>query len=310
MNSSNSINLIIHLIRYRFFLFAGIFPYLLGQAIAFNSINSINSMNSINWRYFGLGFLGILLVLISVELFNEYFDAKEGGDRIFAKSQEPRTKSRNMTLCHMPFALSPFLFALCSLLLAFVIGFYLTLKIGWPILLFSFLGFLGAYFYVGPPIRWAYRGFGELVIALCYGPFMVLGSYYLQTKRIDFEPFFVSLILGLVLFCLALLNEIPDYYQDRLVGKKNLVARLGKKRAVKLFSFGLFCLYSLLGLGIARHIVPLWGITSFFLIPWLIKSLKVIEENYDSPRLFLSAINTNIIAYLVIVLTLGIGYLR
>src|SRR3990167_5309586 len=70
---------LIRLIRYRFFLFAGLLPYFLGQVVA------INVQVGINWPHFWLGFTGIFLVLVAVELFNEYFDAKEGGDRIFSQ---------------------------------------------------------------------------------------------------------------------------------------------------------------------------------------------------------------------------------
>lgn len=281
---------IISIIRYRFFLFAGIFPYLLGQAIAFNTNRFLN------WHYFWLGFLGIFLVLAGVELFNEYFDTKEGGDRIFLKEKHNAP--------NYFFILGLFMF-----FLAFFIGLYFTLQVGWPILLFSFLGFLGAYFYVGPPIRWAYRGWGETVIALCYGPFMVLGSYYLQTKRIDFIPIFASLICGLSLFCLALLNEIPDYYQDRLVGKRNLVVKLGKQNAIRFLSLALACLFLLLAVGAAMRQIPLLALVSFFFLPWIIKSLAKVKMNYDNPKSFISAINANVVIYLVIMFSLGIGYL-
>ena len=55
---------------------------------------------------------------------------------------------------------------------ALVVGLYLTLRGGWPILAFALLGGMAAIFYVAPPIRWAYRGLGELVIGLAYGPLM------------------------------------------------------------------------------------------------------------------------------------------
>ena len=66
---------------------------------------------------------------------------------------------------------------------ALAVGVYLTVLRGWPILAFALLGGAAAIFYVAPPIRWAYRGLGELVIALSYGPWMVLGSLYLHTRR-------------------------------------------------------------------------------------------------------------------------------
>ena len=280
---------LIKLIRYRFFFFAGFLPFLLGQAVAFNVHRALN------WPHFWLGFAGIFLVLVAVELFNEYFDAKEGGDRIFEK-QQPEIPDWFFKL------------GILSLGFAFVIGLYLTLQTGWPVLLFCFLGFLGAYFYVGPPIRWAYRGFGETVIALCYGPFMVLGSYYIQTQRIDFVPFFVSVISGLSVFCLAVLNEIPDYYQDRLVGKRNLVVRLGKQRAIVLLKSGLLLLFALLVFGIIIKMIPVLAATSILVLPWLLKSIKIAEKNYDNPKKFLFAVNTIVVTHIVIVLSLGISF--
>lgn len=241
--------------------------------------------------------MGIFFVLVAVELFNEYFDAKQGGDRIFAQ-QQPKIPDWFFKL------------AVSTLGLAFLIGVYLTLKTGWPVLLFSFLGFLGAYFYVGPPIRWAYRGFGEIVIGLCYGPFMVLGSYYIQTQKIDFIPFYVSVISGLSVFCLAVLNEIPDYYQDTLVGKRNLVVRLGKQKAILLLKSGLAGVFVLLILGVMTKIIPVLAIFAVATLPWLLKSIKRVEKNYDNPTAFLSSVNTIVVTHIVIILSLGIGFLK
>lgn len=278
------------IVRYRFFFFAGIFPYLLGQVMAFNSGRAFN------WSHFGLGFLGILLVLIGVELFNEYFDAKDGGDRIFSQQA--------ILIPHHFFPLG-----VSSFFLAFLIGLYFTFQAGWPILIFSFLGFLAAYFYVGPPFKWAYRGLGELVIALSYGPFMMLGSYYLQTKMINFAPIFVSLICGLSIFCLTILNEIPDFYQDRLIGKRNLVVKLGRRNAVKISLLSFICIFILLSLGIVLKQIPLLVSVVFLIFPWGLKSLLIASKNYEKPKVFIYPINVNLTIYILIIFFLGVGYL-
>lgn len=282
---------LLKLIRYRFFLFAGLLPYLLGQTVAF----SID--RKINWPYFWWGFIGIFFVLVAVELFNEYFDAKEGGDRIFSP-QQPE-------IPHWFYKLG-----ISALAIAFIIGLYLTAKTGWPILLFCFVGFLGAYFYVGPPIRWAYRGFGEIVIALSYGPFMLLGSYYIQTQKVDFLPLFLSMIIGLSIFCLAVLNEIPDYYQDRLVGKRNLVVRLGKQKAILLLKIGLTGVFALLALGVILKAIPPLAIIAMVTLPWVLKSIKTIDRNYDNPKVFLFAVNTIVATHIIIVASLGLSLLK
>lgn len=281
---------IFRLIRYRFFLFAGMLPYILGQAVAFGV------QGSLNWKYSAWGFAGIFLVLIAVELFNEYFDAKEGGDRIFSPGE-----------INIPTYFFPL--GLLALTLAFFVGVYLTLQVGWLIMLFAFFGFMGSYFYVGPPIRWAYRGFGELTIALCYGPFMVLGSYYVQAGTVAFVPFFVSVISGVSIFCLAILNEIPDYYQDKIVGKRNLVVRLGKERAIVLLKVALTVLFALLGLGVILKLIPLLALTALVTLPWILKSIRIVEKNYDNPKVFLFAVNTIVVTHVVFVFSLGASFL-
>lgn len=280
---------VLRLIRYRFFLFAGLVPFLLGQVIAYGLHKSMN------WNHFAWGLAGIFLVLTAVELFNEYFDAKSGGDRIFSPED---TK--------IPEYFFPL--GILALGLALVAGLYLTYKTGWPVLLFSFMGFLGAYFYVGPPIRWAYRGFGEIVIALCYGPFMVLGSFYIQTASFHFVPLYTSLICGLSVFCLAIVNEIPDFYQDRLVGKKNLVVRLGREKAIILLKLSLTLLFVLIVLGVVLKIIPLSAIAAALTLPWILKNIRIITKNYDNAEVFLPAVNTVVLTYIVVTFSLGIGF--
>ena len=286
----NPMNLI-KLIRYRFFLFAGMLPFLLGQAIAFGFGKSFDGAR------FWWGFVGIFLVLAAVEFFNEYFDAKYGGDRIFSAQERAVPKSF-------------FAFGILAVCLGFIVGLYLTIQAGWPVMLFSFFGFLGAYFYVGTPVRWAYRGLGELVIGLCYGPFMVLGSYYVQAETVRFVPFFASLICGMSVFCIAVLNEIPDYHQDMLVGKRNLVVRLGKQKAMVLWKVSLAVLFALLILGVVMKTIPAAAIVAAATLPWVLKSVSVVEKNYDNPKVFLCAVNTMVVTHIVITLSLGLGFLR
>lgn len=281
---------LIRLVRYRFFLFAGMFPYLLGQAVAYNV------RGSLNWSYFWVGFTGIFFVLVAVELFNEYFDAKDGGDRIFSQEQ-PKVPKHFYPL------------GVLALLVAFLCGLYLSVQAGWPILVFSFFGFLGSYFYVGPPVKWAYRGMGEVVIALSYGPLMILGSYYVQMRSVAFVPFFVSMICALSMFSLAIVNEIPDYYQDRLSGKWNLVVRLGKQGAIVLVKICFVSLFVLLCVGTVLRIIPLSVLCVVVTVPWIFRSIRGIEKDYDNPKVFRLAVNTVVVTHIVLALSLGIGFL-
>ena len=71
------------LVRYRFFLYAGLLPYLLGAAWAYAVAGAFDA--PVFWS--GLG--GVVLAVIGVEAFNEYFDARMGTDRVFNPDDVP-----------------------------------------------------------------------------------------------------------------------------------------------------------------------------------------------------------------------------
>ena len=77
-----------------------------------------------------------------------------GTDRVFNPADLP------------PMSDAVFWFGVAAFAGALAVGIYLTLRVGWPILAFALLGGAAAIFYEAPPIRWSYRGLGELVIAL------------------------------------------------------------------------------------------------------------------------------------------------
>lgn len=278
------------LLRYRFFVFAGIFPYLFGASAAYYYTQSFNLF------YFLIGFIGVALSLIGVETFNEYFDSKQGGDFIF--SLKPRGRIPNYILG----------IGLLSFLFAFLTGLYLTLNLGYPILIFAVLGFLAAAFYVGPPIKFAYRGLGETVIFLAYGPVMVIGSYFIQTQRVDPRSIFASLIPGFLIFALAIVNEIPDYFQDKLIGKKNIVVRIGRERAVYLYAIILFAVFAAVLVNLAVGKISIFFGLSFFTVPLVYRSISIAKKTFDYPEKFVAVIRSTIALYLINIFIFLIGF--
>jgi len=97
-----------------------------------------------------------------------------------------------------------------------------------------YIGLLGTalgWSYHGPPLKFAYRGFGELDVVLCYGPLIVLSTYLVQTHSLSWAVFWLSLPLGLFIAAFLWVNEFPDYQADAGAGKNNLVVRMGRRRA-------------------------------------------------------------------------------
>jgi len=262
-------------------LIAGLFPYLLGAALAFFL------QGEFHFYLFLVGFVGILFCLLGVESFNEYFDWQLGTDRIF--QCEPK-----------PITLKTFIVGVGAFFIAFLIGLYLTYTIGFAIIAFAFFGFLAALFYLCPPIKLTYRGLGELIIALAYGPFMVGGSYFVQTRQLEVKVFFISLVPALLLFAIAVLNEIPDFIQDSLVGKRNICVRLGQRRALILaFTINMINFVILIVFILSGDIHWL-NCFSLLCIPAAVLSFLKGMKTYQKPALFLPTIRSFLIQYVAI----------
>jgi len=282
---------VLSMVRYRFFLYAGLLPYLLGAAWAYAIAGQFDA--PIFWS----GLAGVVLAVIGVEAFNEYFDSRMGTDRVFNPDDLPPMSDAVLWLGIAAFAG------------ALAVGVYLTMRGGWPILAFAFLGGMAAIFYVAPPIRWAYRGLGETVIALSYGPWMVLGSLYLHTRALSWGALWASLVPGFLIMALAVVNAIPDFHQDRLVGKRNLVVRVGRRRAVSLYlalaAGGLVAAAA----GVAAGVFPRACLASLLAVPLLVDSARRAIVTYEQPRQFVAAVRSIVGCYVVAVGFFTIGIL-
>jgi 1,4-dihydroxy-2-naphthoate octaprenyltransferase len=270
---------VLSLVRYRFFLYAGLLPYLLGAAWAYR----VNAQ--LDGPMFWSGLAGVGLAVIGVEAFNEYFDARMGTDRVFNPEDLPPMSDAVLWLGVAGFAG------------ALAVGVYLTSRAGWPILAFAGLGGMAAIFYVAPPIRWAYRGMGEAVIALSYGPWMVLGSLYLLGHLVTWGALLASLVPGLLVMALAVVNAIPDFHQDRLVGKRNLVVRLGRERGMWLYLGLASAAFAVVVIGVLAGVFPLLCLATLLALPYLIASARAAVGTYTTPRLFVPAIRSIVICY-------------
>ncbi len=282
---------IVSLVRYRFFLYAGLMPYLLGAAWARGMAHTFDAAT------FWSALAGIVLSVVGVEAFNEYFDSRLGTDRVFNPEDAP------------PMSVGVMWLGIAAFAAALAVGIYLTTQYGWPVLAFALLGGMAAIFYAAPPIRWAYRGLGELVIGLSYGPWMVLGSVYLQTRTVPWAALWASLVPGLLIMALAVVNAIPDFHQDRLVGKRNLVVRLGRRRGVWLYLALASAGLAVVIIGVTTGEFPVACLASLLALPLLVTSGRRAIHTYESPRRFAPAIRSIVTCYLVAVSLFAVGLL-
>jgi 1,4-dihydroxy-2-naphthoate octaprenyltransferase len=132
---------------------------------------------------------------------------------------------------------------------------------------------------------------------------------YLHTGNVSWGALWASLVPGLLIMALAVVNAIPDFHQDRLVGKRNLVVRVGRRRAVWLYlglaTGGLVAALS----GVAFGVFPVTCLGVLLAAPLLIDSARRAFPTFEQPRHFVGAIRSIVACYAVAVTLFIIGLL-
>ena len=208
----------------------GILPFILGLVLSWGMGNPIN------WPVFLLGVLMVVAIMLAAYYGGEAYDVEEdrvtwsqgtnpfsgGSGAVVGGRINPKQARRASSL---------------AILIAILIGVFIQfgLKTGPWTLPFGLMGALSGYYYSTPPLRWVQRGVGELIIAFCYGWLPVATGYYLQTGSIHPWVHWLSIPVGCTIFNVILLNEFPDYQADSQTGKRNLVVRLGRERAYRIY---------------------------------------------------------------------------
>ncbi len=275
------------------FLQATIIPVALGGVIAWQ----IASPKFFHWDLFLLTLLGACLIHIATNMLNDYFDFKSGND-LQVKHQNPFAGGGRILTAGLIKPSTHLLVSVTSLVLGCLIGLYLVVAYNLTMLLWlGLVGIISSYFYVGPPLKLAYRGVGELIVGLNFGPLMTLGSYYVQTgswTQIG-EPFLASLPIGLLIAAVLWINEFPDMDADRSVGKRTLVLRLGYLRSIGVFigllagSYTLVILYSALRVFTSLQITSYVTLIVLFSLPMALKAVKVLRASYQDAHAIIPA---------------------
>lgn len=124
--------------------------------------------------------------------------------------------------------------------------------------------------YHGPPLRLVYRGFGELVVVLCYGPLMVVSTTLIQTQQWLASAVWVSVPLGLMIAAFLWVNEFPDYRADQGAGKRNLVVLLGRQRASRTLPWIYLTAFAVLALTPGVTGLPRAAWAGFLAVPFAV----------------------------------------
>jgi 1,4-dihydroxy-2-naphthoate octaprenyltransferase len=285
------------------FLTGSLTPVVLGTCAARRDTGSIQVPQ------FVLALLGAAFLHLGANIANDYYDHRSGNDEANRRFVRPFSGGSRLIQEGLLEPGHVLRAALLFYAAAVAVGVCLAWSVGPGILAFGILGILGGFFYTAPPLRLGYRGWGELAIGFEFGVLSTLGGYYVQTRRLTFEAFLLSLPMAFLIMAVLWINQFPDYEADRQVGKRHWVVRLGRRRSVWVYAALLSGAYAVIAAGLAAGRFPLPAALGLVTAPLAARALLVATRAAEEPRALAPANAATILLHLATGLLLSAGYL-
>ncbi|MFW6384057.1 MAG: prenyltransferase [Halodesulfurarchaeum sp.] len=203
----------------------------------------------------GLAFVGLLALHVSINARNEYRDYRSGVD---LKTDPTPFSGGSGTLPAGD--LDPVAarrLATATAVLGALIGVYFLLTVGLLLLPILVVGAVSVLFYTSHLARF---GLGELFAGLGLGGLPVLGTAFVQVESITVTMVLVSVPATILTFQLLLLNEFPDVAADRAGNRRNLIHRLGRPAAGRLYAAAGLAVPASILLGWLAGPLPAWSL--------------------------------------------------
>ena len=211
-----------------------------------------------------IGFLiASILILLWENLTNDLFDDETGVDKYKFHSVVALTGSKTTVSRVAYFSL------LLGLFIIFILALKSKISVLFLVIICCFLGYL----YQGPPFRLGYKGLGEPLCWIAFGPLATAAALIVISPKSNFDtiPWGTALIVGagpamattLVLFC----SHFHQINQDAAVGKKSPLDVLGTNRAANFLPWLVALIFLLELLPVLNGIWPITTIICLISLP-------------------------------------------
>lgn len=218
-------------------------PVLLGSSLAYAD-KSFQTVPAVLCVLFACG------MQIAANFINDLYDFQKGSDRKDRLGPERACAQGWITPGAMKKGIGAILLISCLAGLGLLYACWGKLPHGgWELILLGILCILFAFLYT---TILSYRGWGDLLVLIFFGFVPVCGTYYVQAYTLNTDVIVLSLVSGLAIDTLLMVNNYRDREQDALSGKRTLVVRFGEAFGRNMY----------LALGIAAVLLCLWFVHS------------------------------------------------
>ena len=280
------------------FLSATVVPVVLGIAIAathgfFDPVTAL------------LTVIGACFVQLAINVSNDVFDTAQGADDANVTPTQFSGGSRVIQYGLVSFRQMATL-AVALYAAGAAVGLVLLALRGSPALLvIGVVGFVVGLGYTAPPLKFVYRGLGEIAVALGFGPLMLLGAYVVQSGgALAWEPLVASIPVALLVALILYVNEIPDRRGDAHAGKRTLPVRFSRRAVVRGYEAAVAIAFGAVVVGVVAGILPVPALAVLLTLPLARRVRDGLEPNYDNPYGLMAVMGVNIKLHLYVGLLL------
>jgi 1,4-dihydroxy-2-naphthoate octaprenyltransferase len=242
-------------------------PVIVGTAVAI-------SENTFRLTPAAAALLGALLIQIGTNFANDVFDFRKGADAT------GRLGPLRVTQAGLLIPSQVMMGMLLIFGLAALIGVYLVIVGGWPILLVGLLSIASGIAYTGGPFPLGYNGLGDLFVFLFFGFVAVCGTYYVQAGSVSSIAFWASIPMGALITNILVVNNLRDIDTDRAVGKRTLAVRLGARGAQVEYGLMLVLAFATPVLMWLTGMAPPWVLAAALSLPWARSPLSLVLHQH------------------------------
>jgi 1,4-dihydroxy-2-naphthoate octaprenyltransferase len=162
-----------------------------------------------------------LLIQIGTNLANDYFDYVKGADKGERRGPTRAAQSGLISLDQLQVGIV-LTFAASAL-----VGLYLAIVGGWPLLAVGIAALVSAVAYTGGPFPIGYHGLGDLFVFLFFGLTAVCGTYYVQALSLTPAVLLAATAVGTLTVAILVVNNLRDMDTDAKAGKRTLAVLIG-----------------------------------------------------------------------------------
>jgi len=195
-------------------LTAAVVPVLVGTAVAaaYGGFRPLPALAAL---------LTAMCIQIGTNFANDFHDFQRGADT------HERVGPQRVTQSGLVAPRTVRAAALGTFGVALVIGIYLAVVGGWPILITGLASIAAGWAYTGGPWPFGYHGLGDLFVFVFFGLVATAGTTYVQLHAVPPAAWIAAVPVGALATAILVVNNLRDIATDARAGKRTLAVRLG-----------------------------------------------------------------------------------